>query len=913
MQTPTPAPAQLAPASRPIYQPAPLRRSRRRSASATLVFGHAPILFAAFWLAAGIVVARWAWRPPSTLLFLACAALLLTGLAARRGTRIALLPLALVWLIAGQFSAEVMPRPAAAASFLRLSDGLQRRMIGTVLAIHSPRVQQRETTGGAMQQEVTEKIVISVNAVEDFTGDRDWMQATHGGLQLTLYARDPAALPALHCGEQITANVRMHPAERYGDPGAWDYRAYLAQHGIAALSSLPADALQPAGPPAPATLACLATAAQQWSSGRIHQVATAASAAGWLPPWARFNDRDAAMVSAMLFGDRAGLRHSVRSAFERTGSFHLLVVSGLHITIVIGLLFWLARTLRMSELWATILALSVALPYAFLTGFAPPVQRALLLSAVYLLGRLVYRERVALNAIGVAAVLILARDPVALFESSFQMTFLAVLVIGGVAAPLIERRIAPTLRALRLPRQVALDPHLPPSLAQLRVSLRMLATSLEPFLGVRWAWRVPFGATRSALRIAEAMIVAFLVELAMVLPMAVYFHRITVVALPANFLGLPLLGLLLPAALITYIAACVHPGMAILPSGVTAGLLHAISWLIAWFGRLPAAQLRTPEPAAVVVVFFLAAWGCSLFWVRRGGRHWLAALGLVGAASLAVLLPAPPHLHKGVLEITAIDVGQGDSILVVTPQGRTMLIDAGGPVGGPQPIDPQFDVGEDVVSQYLWSRGIRRLDAVALTHAHSDHMGGMPAVLRNFRPQALYTGRNPMTAHYRALLAVASQAGTRIRNLTAGDRFPFGGAWVHVLAPAADYQPGLRASNDDSLVLRIRFGDTAALLDGDAEAPVEREMAASEPISAELLKVGHHGSSTSTIPVFLNAVHPQFAVISVGMHNPFGHPKIAVLDALAADHVRVYRTDMLGLSPFLLDGKTVHPLPPGAY
>ncbi len=768
-------------------------------------------------------------------------------------------------------------------------------------------------TSGAIEEETSQKVVVGVTGIESFTADRDWMQATRGGLQITLYARDGVSLPQLHCGEAITATVRMHRAERYNDPGAWDYREYLAQQGIFALSSLPANALEPTGTHTRPTLACLATSAQQWSAGRMHRVAAAASGIPWLPRWVRFSDEDAAMVSAMLFGDRAGLRHSVRSAFERTGSFHLLVVSGLHITIVIGLLVWLARALRFSELGAAIFALSLALPYAFLTGFAPPVQRALLLSAVYLAGRLVYRERVALNAIGVAAVLILARDPDALFESSFQMTFLAVLVIGGVAAPLIERRIAPMLRALRLPRQIALDPHLPPRLAQMRVSLRMLATSLQPFLGTGWAWRLPFATVRIALRIAEAMIVAFLVELAMVLPMAVYFHRITLVALPANFMGLPLLGLLLPAALLTYVAACVQPALAIFPSAATAGLLHGIAALVGWFGRMSAAQMRTPQPPAWAVVFFVAAWGLAIFWVRRSRRYWLAVLGLVLLASLTVLWPVAPRVHKGVLEVTAIDVGQGDSILVVSPQGKTLLIDAGGPVGGPQPMDPAFNVGEDVVSQYLWSRGIRRLDAVALTHAHSDHMGGMPAVIQNFHPRVLYTGHNPMTTHYRALLEVAAQSGTAVRTLTAGDRFLFGGAWIHVLAPAADYRPGAHASNDDSLVLRIRYGHTAALLDGDAEAPVEREMAATEPVSAELLKVGHHGSSTSTIPVFLNAVHPQYAVISVGMHNPFGHPKVSVLEELAADHVRVYRTDMLGLSSFLLDGTAVRPQPPGAH
>jgi competence protein ComEC len=261
-----------------------------------------------------------------------------------------------------------------------------------------------------------------------------------------------------------------------------------------------------------------------------------------------------------------------------------------------------------------------------------------------------------------------------------------------------------------------------------------------------------------------------------------------------------------------------------------------------------------------------------------------------------------------VLEVTAIDVGQGDSLLLVTPDGHTLLVDAGGPVGGPRTEDPQFDIGEEVVSQYLWSRHIRGLDAVALTHAHSDHMGGMPAILKNFHPKVLRVGNNPMIPEYRALLALAAQEKIPVERMSAGERFVFGGIHVRILAPAATYHPGARATNDDSLVMRVRYENTAALLEGDAEAPVEEQMVATEPLAAGLLKVGHHGSNTSTTPSFLAAVHPQFALISAGRHNPFGHPRVSVLDELGAAHVRVYRTDTLGLSSFLLNGTTIQPV-----
>jgi competence protein ComEC len=315
------------------------------------------------------------------------------------------------------------------------------------------------------------------------------------------------------------------------------------------------------------------------------------------------------------------------------------------------------------------------------------------------------------------------------------------------------------------------------------------------------------------------------------------------------------------------------------------------------------------QSAAFVLLLGAAVVLASLAVTSRsrwpGPLSW-AALFL---AAFAAVVPRPTDHPRDALLMEAIDVGQGDSLLLITPDGKTLLVDGGGFGGGPRQAPQEFDIGEEVVSEVLWSRGIRHLDAVALTHAHSDHMGGLPAVLRNFHPAELWVGNNPRFGAYNALLDEAANLHVRVRSLHAGDALTFGATQVAVLAPFPNYQPGPEPTNNDSLVLHLAYGATSVMLEGDAEAPIEQAMLAEPGLQSTLLKVGHHGSITSTRPEFLARVAPQWAVISSGLHNRYGHPRQEVLDELQAAHVRTFRTDIHGVTCFRLNGKTVAPEP----
>lgn len=725
-----------------------------------------------------------------------------------------------------------------------------------------------------------------------------------GGLQIQ-YFREPGseAPPNVRAGDRVEALVKAGLPHNYANPGGFDYRRFLARQGIELTGSLRSGELLrlqglPAGDGGPALRISDRLARTR---GRLLDTVDAMLAG---------HPGRAAVARAMLLGDRSFVDHERVEAYQKTGVYHVLVIAGLHVGALAALLFWIGRRLRLRLLVAVILTVTALGAFLLIVEDRPPILRATLMAAIYLFSQVWFRRVSIINTVALALLVILAFQPSSISDPSFLLSFLAAGTIAALAVPWMELSSEPYLRALNHLDDVSRDGAFEAKQSQFRLDLRATSRWLAsrlPFRPIRASQVValPF---RVAFRLWEMAVLTIAIQIGLTPMMANYFHRISIVSLLANIPAVMLTALIVPFGLFTLGAAVVWPSLGHALGSLLSAMIGALDAIVDFFARWHGASYRIPNPpAGVLAAFFVAA--ILLAWaISERRRAWsaVAATAVVAIEIAVCIYPLAPRLVRGDFELTLIDVGQGDSLFAAFPDGRTMLIDGGGIVGFRRVggVRTGIDIGEDVVSPYLWSRGLKRIDVVALTHPHEDHIGGLTAVLHNFRVGELWIGREEDVPALHALLELAAAQGVPVVHQAQGIANDWGGADCSVLWPVRDSAP--ISANDDSMVMRVQDGRLAWLLTGDIERPVENALIADgEPLEAQFLKVPHHGSKTSSTEPFLEAVHPRYAAISVGANNVYGHPSPEVLDRLTADGITIYRTDLDGAITSLSDGQTI--------
>jgi competence protein ComEC len=697
-------------------------------------------------------------------------------------------------------------------------------------------------------------------------------------MRVSLYLKEGQEPPEFSYGQRVEFAARTRRPRNYRNPGDFDNVAYLAHQSIFWTASVPAGEHIKTLPGR--------CGSRFWAAIYFLRVA----ALQRIESLYEGSPYDIAMMQATLIGESSGLEKVWTQDFRSTGTFHALVISGGHVAVLAGFFLFLLRLCFVPRQWAGIATALAAWLYACLTGWQAPVIRSAAGLSLFALGRCFYRQGRLLNLLAATALLFLIFDPNQLYDPSFQLSFLSVALIALFVVPVIEHTSEPLSLALK--DLDADGAELPPRTAQLRVEMRLILATVRLLVpGLPdWLFKLPI---RIAGYFYELVLTSAVIQIGLALPMAMYFHRVSFSGLSANAIVVPLLSLAVPfgfVAILTNFA----------PAARIAGYLLEFSRRTAAWHAQREPNWRIPDPPVWLAIAFVLA----LAWAACRWRNaWLRAPGAIAAIALLALIirsPFPPQVIPHALELTAIDVGQGDSLLVAFPDGRLMLVDAGGIASFGRSTVPKIDVGEDVISPYLWNRGIRRLDIVAMTHAHSDHVGGMPAILDNFHPRELWTGAIPAGPEWTPTRDKAEDLHIPIHPLHRGDKFPY----VEVLAPSPGYTAGKAAKNNDSLVLRLHYGRHTFLLTGDAEKQVENDLT-TMPIHADVLKVGHHGSKTSSTPAFLDAVHPAFGIISDGYENSYGHPAPLTLEHLAERHIEPLRTDELGLITILSDGRHI--------
>ncbi|WP_031498437.1 ComEC/Rec2 family competence protein [Bryobacter aggregatus] len=699
-------------------------------------------------------------------------------------------------------------------------------------------------------------------------------------LRVSYYLKANETPPDWQYGQRFKLPLRLRKIHNSGNPGNFDAERYFAHRNIYWSANVARGyEIESEGRSCGNAFQESIYKTRSWLLARIEKIAGGD----------RYLD---AMLAALLLGDNAKLEDAWIDHYRKTGTYHAIVISGTHITVLAAALFWALRLLKLRNMQAHAACAILAVLYALLCDLSAPVVRAAGGYLLYLGARHFYRRGRVLNLLAAVAILYLLLDPGQLFEASFQLSFLAVLTLATLAAPLIENTTALWKQALYHLEERNFD-RAEPRIAERRLEIRLAVHTLSRLLHLPQRRLEPLVSTLGTLFFSgiDLVITSAVVLIGLCLPTVLFFHRLSFSSLTAN---LPVVLLLTAAVPLGFLAILTGPILTPLLRWLLYTSRDVVDWHISWDH-----SARIPDPPfwillALPITLFFTTWAARRFpkWVAVPVFASLSLFGYIVAHPYA----RTPDLRAGLLEITAIDVGQGDSIFLATPDGTTALLDAGGSRLA------KFDPGESTVSPYLWSRRIAQIDTLIASHGDADHMGGLLSTLENFAPKQLWVSTSVSGALWQKLKARAEAKQVQIIYLGTGDQVQLGNLDVKVLWPPRDTP--MDSANATSLVLQLAHGKKHFLLTGDIDQRVEANILENPQLRRlDYLKVAHHGSKSSSSEAFLAHTQPAIAVVSAGYENLFHHPHPKVVERLTQAHSLLLRTDRLGQITVWSDGQ----------
>jgi competence protein ComEC len=723
--------------------------------------------------------------------------------------------------------------------------------------------------------------------------DGEWRKV-RGRIQVRLFtpgnAQSWAAADALdlHYGDLIRVPVRYEKPHVYQNPGSFDFRWWMeAINDISWEGNISS----------PVVVRKLSESQASRFSMLVANVRSRLLKGidRLYPSWSA-EGRVGAVLKAVLLGDRSSLDSDTVESFRQSGLYHLLVISGLHVGLLASVLLFFLYLLRVGETWRAGCLLIFLATYSFLVEQRAPTLRASLMIAAYLLARYLYRDRPGLNAVGLSALVLLFHRPAWLFEAGFDLSFSAALLIVGLAIPILERTTVPYGRALFRLGIVDHDANLAPRHAQFRVEVRMMIAWLKtkfsflhrhPVLGEH-AVTMPI---RMFLWVVDLVLFSAIIQVGLLMPMAETFHRITIVGIGLNTLAFPLMTLLIALAVPTVILAATVPMLAVLPgkllSWVTGGLLA----LTEFRGEPFWMSYRIPGPPLWVAVgFALAVIAVAMFMHRTRRVFFVSGCLFITFAALVVSYPFAPSIPKGALEVTALDCGRGEALFGVLPDGTTLLVDAGGREHFGPDIG-RWNPGEEIVSPYLWSRGIKRIDIVVLGEGSDQNVDAMVAILRNFKVHQLWRSPRMSGSDDLTLVETARERGVQIRDIAVGRDEGRGRTNIQTLWPPSAPRSSRLPFSDRSPVLRIIDKDGSILLRGNTDDQVERLLANSgSELSSEVLESARPLSQFTSEKKFLSLVDPRIVLKTGGINRSHEGPRSLRIGARSSAVVPVFTT-----------------------